>query len=245
MTAGEQRQRPAPWTRHLSTADRALLARGGFGRRMGFGARPALLVIDCQNYMVGTRGRDDERYPSRCGPQAWEAVDRIAGLRARAHEAGVAVFFTRFALDPSGRDMGVYRLKRDLLEIPYWCLEGTPGAEIVAELKPAKDDIVLVKRKPSAFHGTKLLGLLVERGIDTLVIVGGATSNCVRATVFDAASHDLRAMVPADCVFDRIEISHEISLFDMDRQFADVIDSADVHAYFGRLAATTKTALEN
>jgi len=59
-----------------------------------------------------------------------------------------------------------------------------------------------------------------------VIIVGGATSNCIRATVFDASSYNLRAIVPQEAVFDRIPISHAISLFDMDRQFATLYRAA-------------------
>ena len=127
--------------------------------------------------------------------------------------------------------MGVYRHKRDLLQSEYWCLADSVGAELVDQLKPSERDIVFVKKKPSGFHGTPLLGYLIERGIDTVIIVGGATSNCIRATVFDASANNLRAIVPQEAVFDRIPISHAISLFDMDRQFADVTSVAAVLEY--------------
>ena len=182
--------------------------------------------------MVGTRDRDDGRYPSRCGPAGWAALDNIKILLDAARAAAAPVFYTRFVLKPDGSDIGVYGLKRDLLHSDYWCLEGTMGSEIVAEITPEPGDHVYVKKKPSAFHGTPLLGMLIHHAIDTLVIVGGATSNCVRATVFDAAAHNYRAIVPGDCVFDRIAISHDISLFDMDRQFADVVGVEDVLGKF-------------
>jgi nicotinamidase-related amidase len=65
--------------------------------------------------------------------------------------------------------------------------------------------------------------LLVDRGIDTVIVCGGATSNCVRATVFDASSLNYRTIVAEEAVMDRIPVSNAISLFDMDRQFADVV----------------------
>jgi nicotinamidase-related amidase len=219
---------PPLWEKYLDAHDRGVIDRGRFARRMGFGERPAVIVIDCQNYMVGTRDQDDDRYPSRCGPGGWAALDKIKTLLDAARAAGVPVFYTRFVLAPDGSDIGVYRLKRDLLESEFWCLEGTIGSEVVADIAPRPGDCVYDKKKPSAFHGTPLLGMLIHLSIDTLVIVGGATSNCVRATVFDAAAHNYRAIVPADCVFDRIGISHDISLFDMDRQFADVVMAEDV-----------------
>jgi nicotinamidase-related amidase len=232
---------PPVWEKHLDDHDRSVISRGRFARRMGFGQRPAVIVIDCQNYMVGTRGRDDERYPSRCGPSGWAALDAIKVLLAAARKAAAPVYYTRFVLDPDGSDIGVYGLKRDLIHSDYWCLKGTIGSEIVAEIAPHSGDTVYVKKKPSAFHGTPLLSMLIHHGIDTLVIVGGATSNCVRATVFDAAAYNFRAIVPADCVFDRIGISHDISLFDMDRQFADVATSEQVLREFANNDVTDGT----
>jgi nicotinamidase-related amidase len=87
---------------------------------------------------------------------------------------------------------------------------------------------VLVKKKPSAFFGTPLLGLLVDRGVDTVIVTGGSTSNCVRATAVDAVSYNFRTIVPEDCVFDRIDVSHRTALFDLDRQYADVVVSASL-----------------
>lgn len=219
-----------PWDRYLGEADRAVVARGKFAQRMGFGARPAIVAIDCQRYMVGERGIRNERYPSSCGEVGWAAVDRIAAILDVARSTGTPVFLTRFALDPEGRDIGVYARKRAFLKRDDWCLEGTPGAELLPEVGPRGDDIVFTKKKPSAFHGTPLLGYLIDRGIDTVIVLGGATSNCVRATVFDSASYNFRTIVAGDGVFDRLPISHAISLFDMDRQFADVVISDEIIA---------------
>lgn len=223
-----------PWDQFLTEQDRAVLAKGKFGTRMGFGERPAVVVIDAQRYMVGEPGRDAE-WPSSCGEVGRTAVAQIASVVQAAQGRGVPCFFTRFELAPDGSDIGVYGRKRKLLDSPHWCLAGTRGAELVPQLQPAPGDIVFVKKKPSGFHGTPLLGYLVQRQVDTVIIMGGATSNCVRATVFDASSYNLRAIVPQEAVFDRIPISHAISLFDMDRQFADVVPAADVIAYLNAL----------
>ena len=214
------------WDRFLTEEDRAILAKGRFGRRMGFGQKSAVLVIDAQRYMVGEIG-NDAAWPSSCGDAGRAALQAIASLVGAAQAAGAPCFFTRFELDPSGADIGVYGRKRDLLQSPHWCLAGTRGAELAEGLQPGPNDIVFVKKKPSAFHGTPLLGYLVERGIDTLLVAGGATSNCVQASVFDASSCNFRVAVVQEAVFDRVPISHAIALFDMDRQFADVIPLAD------------------
>jgi len=214
------------WDRFLTDEDRAILAKGRFGRRMGFGQKCAVLVIDAQRYMVGEVG-NDAAWPSSCGDAGRAALRAIASLVGAAQAAGAPCFFTRFELDPSGADIGVYGRKRDLLQSPHWCLAGTRGAELAEGLHPGPNDIVFVKKKPSAFHGTPLLGYLIERGIDTLLVAGGATSNCVQASVFDASSCNFRVAVVQEAVFDRVPISHAIALFDMDRQFADVIPLAD------------------
>jgi nicotinamidase-related amidase len=223
-----------PWDSFLTEQDRAVIARGRFGRRMGFGERCAVVVIDAQKYMVGEDG-NDAAWPSSCGEIGRRAVGEIARVVGAAQAAGVPCFFTLFEIDPSGSDMGVYRRKRDLLESDHWCLAGSTGAQMVPQLEPGAGDIVFVKKKPSGFHGTPLLGYLVERGIDTVVVVGGATSNCIRATVFDASSYNFRTIVPQEAVFDRIPISHAISLFDMDRQFADVVAVQQVLDHFQAL----------
>jgi len=219
-----------PWESFLTEQDRAVIAHGRFGRRMGFGARPAVVVIDAQKYMVGEEG-NDAAWPSSCGDIGRRAVAEIARVVSSAQAAGVPCFFTRFELDRGGNDIGVYRRKRDLLDSDHWCLAGSTGAQLVQQLQPGANDVVFVKKKPSGFHGTPLLGYLVERQIDTVIIVGGATSNCIRATVFDASSYNYRAIVPHEAVFDRIPISHAISLFDMDRQFADVVSVEQTLAY--------------
>ena len=218
------------WEFYLNDTDRAVLARGRFGRRMGFGDRPAVVAIDCQRYMVGERGVRDGRYPSSCGDVGWAAVDRIGSYstsRPRGRCAGVS---DALCARSGGADVGVYARKRDFLHRSDWCLEGTEGAQLLPEVGPSSGDVVFVKKKPSAFHGTPLLAYLIDRTVDTLVIVGGATSNCVRATVFNSASYNFRTIVPEDAVFDRLAISHAISLFDMDRQFADVTSADEVIA---------------
>lgn len=230
-----------PWNAYLSEQDRAVIAHGRFGRRMGFGSRPAVVVIDAQNYMVGEVG-DDASWPSSCGDVGRNAVKAIASVVDTAQAAKIPCFFTRFELAPDGSDMGVYRGKRDLLQSDKWCLAGTHGAQLVPQLRPGPGDIEFVKKKPSGFHGTPLLGYLVARGIDTVIITGGATSNCIRATVFDASAYNFRTIVPQEAVFDRIPISHAISLFDMDRQFADVVPVAEALAYLKTIAGAGTVA---
>lgn len=223
-----------PWEQYLGEQDRQILEKGRFARRMGFGKKPAILVVDAQKFMVGIKGKESE-WPSSGGQPGHDAMKQIVSLVSKGQAHQVPVFFTRFEIAPSGNDMGIYQLKRDLLNTPHWCLTGEVGSELVDELTPTSNDIEFVKKKPSCFHGTPLLGYLIDRSIDTLIVVGGSTSNCVRATVFDAASYNYRVIIPQEAVFDRFPISNAISLFDMDRQFADVVQIQEVLAYFDSL----------
>ena len=90
---------------------------------------------------------------------------------------------------------------------------------------------VITKKKSSAFFGTPLHAYLIDKSIDTLIVTGGATCNCIRATVNDSASYNFRTIVPKEAVFDRIPVSHHITLFDINRFFGDVIPTDEVVAY--------------
>lgn len=222
------------WTPYLSTDEAERVTRSGFARRAGAGAHPALLLIDVQKYMLGSAELGDEElavFPSSCGEAGRRALKQTATLLGAARRAGIPVIYTKFELAADGSDAGVYGRKRAILPIDGWCLEGTPGAEIADEVAPDAGEFVLVKKKPSAFVGTPLLQLLIDRRVDTVIVTGGSTSNCVRATVVDAVSLNFRALVPADCVFDRFAVSHAVSLFDLDRQYGDVMWSEEVVAY--------------
>lgn len=206
-----------------------MVARAGFGQRVGIGPKPAVLVIDVQNYMVGPpEGSTITDYPSVCGPAGERAVERLATFLPACRMLGLPVIYTRFELRRDGADAGVYARKRRIMQTDGWCLEGTEGAEIIGKVAPTGTDIVLVKKKPSAFHGTPLLGLLIDAGIDSVLVTGGSTSNCVRATVVDAVSYNFRTTVVEDCVFDRFPRSHVTTLFDLDRQYGDVTPADDI-----------------
>jgi maleamate amidohydrolase len=218
------------WRGQLTEAERAKIAGAGFGRRVGIGKRPAVLVIDVQNYMVGPPpGAPDEPYPSACA-DGGPAVDVLSSFLPAMRALGAPIFYTRFELDPDGSDGGVYLRKRDLLRTGGWCLTGSVGAQIVPAVAPADGDVVMVKKKPSGFFGTPLLSMLIDRGVDSVLVVGGSTSNCVRATSVDAASYNYRTTIVEDAVFDRFDRSHITTLFDLDRQYGDVRTAADIVA---------------
>lgn len=217
-----------PWDRFLTGRDQAVIEAAGFGARMGLGQRPALLVVDMTYNFCGDRPEpvldSIKRWRASCGEAAWEAIPRIAVLIAAARKAGLPVVYSLRDESPGGN--GKNRRRGE---------DSREGNRIVAELAPGQRDILIAKRKPSAFFGTNLLETLTRWRCDTLVIAGCTTSGCVRATAVDGYSHDFQVAVPADAVFDRAEVSHAIGLFDLNAKYADVMDTGALAAYFGSL----------
>ena len=192
----------------------------GFGKPVGLGTRPALLIIDVQYRTVGTTPAPFEEavkeFPTSCGDVGWAAVERIADLVATFREKGWPILYPHVAPKQS-YDAGRLGAKvPGIMEIP------AKGYEFVAEVAPVEGDVLVPKRHPSAFFGTPLASYLVETGADSLVVTGCTTSGCVRASVADAFSYNFRVSVPADAVYDRSPVVHEVNLFDMAQKYADV-----------------------
>lgn len=227
------------WEEYLTAEDRAVLERGKWAQRAGYGQRPALILIDCQYYMTGIRGAPDnaQKYPLACGEVAFKATDQMKRLLIASRAAEIPIFFTRFVADPINDNVGMFHRKMSINigngENLYF--KGTHGAEIVDDLKPLATELVLDKNKKSAFFGTPLLSLLIDRRVDTCIVVGGSTSNCVRATVVDSEQYNFFTIIPEEAVYDRVQITHRINLFDMNRLYGDVIPVAEVLAYIERV----------
>lgn len=194
-------------------------------------------MIDVQQYMVGPPPGSRHEYPSACGEAAERALPHVAELAAAARAAAAPVVYTRNEFARDGSDVGVYGRKRGLLSSEGWCLAGSEGAQIHPAVAPEPGDLVLPKRKPSAFFGTQLVGLLIDRGVDSVIVTGGSTANCVRATAVDASSYDLRVAVVEEAVFDRFRVSHLAALFDLDRQYADVVSAGEALRHLEELRA--------
>lgn len=235
----------ANWDEILTDADRAVMARGKWAQRAGVGKRPALILIDCQYYMCGIRGAPDnaEKYPLACGEVAFAATDQMKRLLDAARAAGIPVIYTRFVVDPVNDDVGMFHRKigAGVGRGENLYFGGTHGAEIVDDLRPLPTEIVLDKKKKSAFFGTPLISLLIDRQVDTCIIVGGSTSNCVRATVVDSEQYNFFTVIPEEAVYDRLPLSHQLNLFDMNRSYGDVMPVDEVLAYLRNLNGQATT----
>ncbi len=201
----------------------------GFNSRLGFGLRPAVILIDfCEAYY---REGSPLYHPLFAGSLAGSIR-----VRALARELGVPVILTRTAVRKGGEDGGIFYLKS---RIPMLCFEpGNPLGDFPPSLQADEKDIIVTKQYPSAFFGTSLASTLTCMGIDTVLIGGISTSGCVRATTLDACQYGFRPMVIREAVGDRHPGPHEANLFDMNAKFADVITEAEAGEYMRSIAAT-------
>lgn len=194
---------------------------GVFDGRVGFGRRPAVLVVD---FIKAYTTPGSPLY----APAVAEAVRETAEVLALARAKGVPVFYTRVVYSRTGLDGGVFVRKVPLLRA---LVEGEPLAEIVDELPPAADDVVIVKQYASAFFGTALAPALTSLGVDTVILTGCSTSGCIRASAVDGMQYGFRVVVPRECVADRHPAPHEANLFDINAKYGDVVDKAEVLTY--------------
>ncbi|MBI4594607.1 MAG: isochorismatase family protein [Candidatus Rokubacteria bacterium] len=226
------------WDRLIPESEMAVFRAAGYGRRGEWGRRPALLVVDVNYNFIGDRPEpileSIKRWRNSCGEIGWQAIPRIAELLQAARHAAVPVFYSTQGYRPTRLGAGSWAQKnaRVLTDSEE---RQRMGAEIVKEIAPLPDEVVIRKNKPSAFFGSPLVSHLVGLGIDTVVIAGTTTSGCVRATAVDAFSYDYRVVVVEDCVFDRSPTSHAITLFDLQAKYADVVPRAEVIPYFESL----------
>jgi len=206
---------------HLAEMHERMSAKG-FAGRVGFGERPAVLVVDL------IRGFTDERCPLASDLDAEVANTRRILEAARA--AGAPVVMSTVAYDESLSDAGVWSRKVPNNE---WLVDGSEWVQVDERLARQPGDMLLVKKYASCFFGTDLMSRLASRGVDTLIITGCTTSGCVRASAVDACSYGLRTIVVEDAVGDRAPLSHLTCLFDIDAKYADVVTTDAVLTRLG------------
>lgn len=191
-------------------------------RRFGFGRRAALVNIDVQ---CAYTQPDTYVTAYETDPQQIAHMNALAKVvRARSWP----VVWTYVAYLPSGEDCGVWGTRSDTPDSLQNIKEGSPRAAFDPRTERAASDILINKRMASAFFETNLRSLLTFHGIDTVIVTGGSTSGCVRATVVDGLSCGYRMIVPEECVADRHESPHFANLHDMAVKYADVMPVAEV-----------------
>lgn len=209
------------------------MADAGYGAAMGYGKKPALALIDVAWAFCGDRPepvrQSIKRWPNSCGLSAWQAIDRMQHLLAAFRTLGLPVIYTTGAWRQDRWDMGSWLWKhaRSRHHEQACEFDRDPNG-FVSAVEPEPGDLLILKQKPSAFFGTPLQSHLTLLGCDSLIIAGGSTSGCVRATVVDAFSANYRVAVVADACFDRNQTSHAVSLVDMSAKYADIVSVDEV-----------------
>ena len=226
----------AIWKNFVTERDRAVMQASGFGATMGFGKRPALLVIDVSYAFCGDKREPIleaiKKWRTSCGEDAWDALPILQRLIETARTREVPVIYTTGSRRDDNWDAGSWGWKKSAVtEGPAARATNHDGNEIMPQIAPAPRDIVVYKQKPSGFHGSNLASYLTLLGCDSVIVTGTTTSGCVRATVVDAFSANYRVAVVADACFDRLQSSHALSLVDMNMKYADVVTSAETLAF--------------
>lgn len=200
--------------------------RRAYGNSVGFGKRPALVMID---FAEAYFDRDCELYAG-----VEDALASALRVREAAHQAGVPVILTEVAYQPGlgGRDGG--RFYEKALPLRNF-VRGKKTAAFAKGLTPREDELIVTKQYPSAFFGTSLASTLTASGRDSVILTGLTTSGCVRASCVDAMSYGFRTTVVAEACGDRHPAPHEANLFDMNAKYSDVVSEAAILEYLAGL----------
>ena len=198
--------------------------KAGFLRRLGFGEKPALLIVDF------TKGFTNSNSP--LGGNLDREIEATRKVLELARKKGLLVVYTTVGYDEGFRDAGIWIKK--MPTITYLRL-GSDAVEIDPRITPIPGEHVILKKFASAFFGTNLASLLTSQRIDTLIITGCTTSGCIRASVVDALQNGFRPIVPRECVGDRAQAPHEANLFDIDAKYGDVIALEEALEYLNSL----------
>ncbi|MDF1679711.1 MAG: isochorismatase family protein [Ponticaulis sp.] len=196
-------------------------------KAFGFGERMAIVNVDPQK--AYTR---PDLYPNTAyvtDPKQMEYTDQISSM---AREKGLPVVWTHVAYMDNAADAGIWGTRTDTPDSLQNIKYGSERTEFDDRLNiDPSVDAVYTKRMPSAFFETPLQSFLVWHKIDTVVITGGSTSGCIRATAVDSLSRGYRTIVPMECVADKHESYHFANLTDLHLKYADVVKVADVIAW--------------
>lgn len=205
----------------IFSEDSETYAARGWNQRSGYGKSIAILNIDLAN--AWTRNG----YRFTCDNMDESIIPGTQRLLAAARKKNLPIVYTTTAFC-SRFDIGAFPLKGPWEDL----MLGTPGVEIDERVAPVDGtDTLIVKKRPSAFAGTHLGGILRAGGIDTLVCTGVTMAGCVRHTVEDALGEGFRTILVRECVGDRVGAAVEWNMFDIDMKYSDVESLDDVIGY--------------
>lgn len=207
------------------------LKQRGATAQFGYGRKPMLVNVDLQRCYT-----DTDTFTTAYGTQA--QIDHVNELAQCFRDKQLPVVWTYVAYLESAADCGVWGTRTDMPDSLQNVKIGSERAELDQRLViDAEKDVIIHKRMPSVFHETHLRSLMTWHGCDSIVVTGGSTSGCVRATVVDGLSNGFRVIVPEECVADRYESPHYANLYDMAVKYADVRSAEEVKAWLRTYSA--------
>lgn len=196
--------------------------------KFGFGKKAALVNVDPQKAYTAV-GEFKTAYET--DPRQMEYIN---DLSKKFRALGWPVIWTHVAYMDDASDAGVWGTRTDTPDSLQNIKFGSRRSEFDDRLEIDRSkDAVYLKKMPSAFFETPLQSLLVWHQVDTLVITGGSTSGCIRATAVESLSRGYKTIVPEECVADKHESFHFANLTDLLLKYADVVDVQEVFDYLG------------
>src|SRR6266568_2588933 len=206
-------------------------------------ARSAVIVVDMENDFAAKGGMFDRAGVDISGAQ--KAITPTAKVLAAARQSGLKIIYLKMGYRPDLSDLGsadsVNRTRHLKLGVGQKIrapdgresrvlIRDTWDTDIVPELKPQPNDIVLYKTRFSGFYQTDLDATLKKLGIKYLIVTGVTTSICVESTVRDAMFRDYLCVLLKDCMSEPIghdlpRTNHEASLLNAEVLLGWVSDS--------------------
>jgi nicotinamidase-related amidase len=185
-------------------------------KKFGFGEKLAIVNVDVQQAYTRT---DLFKTAYETDPNQIDQINRISAL---AREKGMPVIWSRVAYKHDAGDAGVWGTRTDTEDSLQNIKYGSERHAFDPRCDIQPDDLQFTKRMPSVFFETPLASYLTFHSVDTVVVTGGSTSGCVRATAVDALSHGYRTIVPIETCADKHESYHFANLTDLQLKYADV-----------------------
>lgn len=185
-------------------------------KKFGFGDKLAIVNVDVQQAYTRT---DMFKTAYETDPKQIDYINQISGL---ARAKGMPVIWSRVAYKADAGDAGVWGTRTDTNDSLQNIKYDSERHLLDPRCDVGTDDLQYTKRMPSAFFETQLASYLTFHRVDTVVVTGGSTSGCVRATAVDALSHGYRTIVPIETCADKHESYHFANLTDLQLKYADV-----------------------
>lgn len=204
-------------SRKIDHSKQSIMDKSGYNGVLGFGNKPAVIVVDFSVGFTSPRFRVGMEVKREL-----EQTNRILNVMRSKH---FPVVFTTIWYNKNMADVGIWQYKwqtaMDFTD-PENC-----KIDPALNYDPQKDSLV-IKKGASAFFETNMRSLLTSMGVDTVIIVGCTTSGGIRASAIDSVMSGFRTIVVEDAVTDRVNISHDVNLFEIQNKYADVMTTNEV-----------------